>query len=1001
MIDAVHRYDGYLVQSTGDGIFALFGAPLAHEDHPRRAVYSALRMQEDIRSYGGKLQEEGRAPIEIRVGINSGEVVVRSLRTGDAHTEYTPIGHTANLASRLQAIARTGSIVFSDKTRGLVEGYFALRSLGATRVKGIAEPVKLYEVNGLGPLRTPFQRAAARGLTRFVGRERELDAMRQALELAKAGRGQIVAAMGEPGVGKSRLFFEFKAIAQSDCAVLEAYSISHGKASAYLPLIELLRDYFRITPEDDQRQRREKITGKVLTLERALEDTLPYLFAVLGLNEEGDAVAVMDPQLRSRRTQEALKRILLCESINQPLIVIFEDLHWIDEHTQDFLNLLADAIGTAKILLLVNYRPEYSHRWSGKSYYMQLRLDPLNRESAEEILSALLGDAAELIPLKRRIIQTTEGNPFFLEEMVQELFEEGTLHRNGVVKVTRSLPQVHVPPTVQGILASRVDRLPQSEKEFLQTVAVLGREFSLSLARQVTAKADEELEQMLANLQVREFIYEQPAFPEVEYTFKHALTQEVAYNSVLNERRRILHERAGAALEHLFGGRLEEHVHELARHYERSSNVDKAVHYLALAAHRNGRQGLLAEGIEQTERALRLIEALPETRERVETELDLLTTLVAVTGFKKGYASPEVVELIERAATVSRRLDDNRKLFSMLPSLFLARAERGELGRVDEILNESRNVAAKTGDGTYVTAALAVDACFNLWLGRLVQARANSEQSIIDYDRGGQPIAEWYLQPDVYGRYAAAWALWLLGYPDRALARAGEAVAPARSPGPINRACGLHALAEVCVWRGELERARQAAREELELCMNYGITGAFVSAEDAIATLGFVLVLEGKFDAGLAELRRAVDQMNRRGQKLLVPLFLLRMAIGYLGTGDIRAASEAIAQARALASKTGERVWDAELRRIEGVIAGKQERPNDAEQTLRDAIKIARSQEAKSWELRATTSLALLLGKQDRRAEARTMLAEICGWFIEGFDTADLREAKALLEEVK
>jgi predicted ATPase len=443
-----------------------------------------------------------------------------------------------------------------------VEGYFALRSLGATRVKGIAEPVKLYEVNGLGPLRTPFQRATARGLTRFVGRERELDAMRQALELAKAGHGQIIAAMGEPGVGKSRLFFEFKAIARSGSAVLETYSISHGKASAYMPLMELLRDYFGINTEDDQRQRREKITGKVLTLERALEDALPYIFALFGLNENDDPVAVMDPQLRSRRTHEALKRIVLRESINQPLIVIFEDLHWIDERTQDFLNLLADSIGTAKILLLVNYRPEYSHRWSGKTYYMQLRLDPL--KSAEEILSALLGDLAELVPLKRRIIQTTEGNPFFLEEMVQELFEEGILHRNGVVKVTRSLSQVHVPRTVQGILASRIDRLPQSEKEFLQTVAVLGREFSLSLARQVTSKTDDELERTMANLQLREFIYEQPAFSEIEYTFKHALTQEVAYNSVLNERRRILHEHAGVAIEHLFSGRLEEHVDELA-----------------------------------------------------------------------------------------------------------------------------------------------------------------------------------------------------------------------------------------------------------------------------------------------------------------------------------------------------------------------------------------------------------------------------------------------------
>jgi class 3 adenylate cyclase len=305
MIDAVSRYDGYIVQSTGDGIFALFGAPLAHEDHPQRALYAALRMQEEVRHYGARLQEQGRVPIEIRIGINSGEVVVRSLHTGKAHTEYTPIGHTANLASRLQAIARTGSILVSESTRRLVEGYFQLRALGGTRVKGITEAVQVYEVAGLGPLRTRFlQRAAGRGLTKFVGRVRELDTMRDLLELAKAGHGQIVVVMGEPGVGKSRLFFEFKAVGQSGCVLLEAYSISHGKASAYLPLLELLRDYFRITPEDDQRQRREKITGKVLTLERSLEDTLPYLFSLFGLEDKDDSLALVDPQIRARRTLE-------------------------------------------------------------------------------------------------------------------------------------------------------------------------------------------------------------------------------------------------------------------------------------------------------------------------------------------------------------------------------------------------------------------------------------------------------------------------------------------------------------------------------------------------------------------------------------------------------------------------------------------------------------------------------------------------------------------------
>jgi class 3 adenylate cyclase len=380
MIDAVRRYDGYVVQSTGDGIFALFGAPVAHEDHPQRALYAALRMQEELRRYSGKLRENGNLPIEVRVGLNTGEVVVRSITTGAGQTEYTPIGHTTNLASRMQALAPTGSIAISEQTRKFVEGYFALKPLGPTKVKGVSEPVNVYEVTGLGPLRTRLQRSAGRGLTKFVGREREMEALRHAAELAKQGRGQIVAAVAEAGTGKSRLFFEFKAKNQSGWKVLEAFSVSHGKASAYFPVIDLLHNYFKITGDDDQRARRAKITGNVLTLDRALEDTLPYIFALLGVSEADNPLEAMDAQIRRRRTLDAIKRILLRESLNQPLMVIFEDLHWIDEATQAFLNLLAESIGTAKILLLVNYRPEYSHQWNSKSYYTQLRLDPGQRK---------------------------------------------------------------------------------------------------------------------------------------------------------------------------------------------------------------------------------------------------------------------------------------------------------------------------------------------------------------------------------------------------------------------------------------------------------------------------------------------------------------------------------------------------------------------------------------------------------------------------------------------
>ncbi len=335
MIDAAHRYDGYIVQSTGDGIFALFGAPAAHEDHPQRALYAALRMQDEMSRYSAKVIADGGMPIEARVGVNTGEVVVRSITTGAGQTEYTPIGHTTNLASRMQAVAPTGSIAISEQTRKFVEGYFQLKSRGPTRVKGLSELVKVCEVTGLGPLRTRLQRAVGRGLTKFVGREREMEALRHAAEQPKSGHGQIVAAMAEPGVGKSRLFYEFKATSQSGWMVLETFSVSHGKASAYLPVIDLLRNYFEISAGDDERKRREKVTGRILALDRSLEDTLPYFFSLLGIVEDDDPLAQMDGQLKKRRTLEAIKRILLRESLNQPLMVIFEDLHWIDEQTHE------------------------------------------------------------------------------------------------------------------------------------------------------------------------------------------------------------------------------------------------------------------------------------------------------------------------------------------------------------------------------------------------------------------------------------------------------------------------------------------------------------------------------------------------------------------------------------------------------------------------------------------------------------------------------------------
>src|SRR5262245_42428199 len=406
----------------------------------------------------------------------------------------------------MEQLAAPGSILVAEQTYRLTEGYFEFKALGKTQVKGAEEPLNVYEVVGAGPLRTKLQVAARRGLTRFVGRYTEMDQIRRALEQAKAGHGQIVGVMGEPGMGKSRLFYEFKLTSQVGCLALEAFSASHGKASPYLSVIELLKAYFGITVEDDERKRREKVGGKVLMLDRSLEDILPFVFALLGIEDRDATLQQMDPQIRRRRTFEGLKRLLLRESLNQPLILIFEDLHWIDNETQGFLDTLSESVGSARILLLTNYRPEYRHEWGQKTYYTQLRLASLGKAEAEEFLTFLLGNEAALQPLKRLILQKTEGTPFFMEEIVQDLREQGVLPPPGVVGArpgSASWPsdtvadraplptELHLPTTVQGVLAARIDRLVPEEKELLQQLAVIGREFPLSLLRQAIAWPEE------------------------------------------------------------------------------------------------------------------------------------------------------------------------------------------------------------------------------------------------------------------------------------------------------------------------------------------------------------------------------------------------------------------------------------------------------------------------------------------------------------------------------
>jgi tetratricopeptide (TPR) repeat protein len=678
MMEAVQRYGGYVAQSTGDGIFALFGAPVALEDHPLRALLAALRMQEGVKRYADKLCAEKGVNFQVRVGANTGEVVVREIRTGEKHTEYLPIGHSTSVAARLQALAAPGSIAISEALRDLVEGYFALKPLGPARIKGVSEPLEIYEVTGPGLLRTRLQRgAASRGLSRFVGRGAELDQMKRALASAKSGRGQVVAVVAEPGLGKSRLFYEFQVLGHDESLLLETISAAHAKGSAYLPLLELLQNYFQTSVDDDLRGRREKIAGKVLMLDRSLEEILPYIFTLLEVTEDPDPLAQMNPETKRRRTLEAIKRLLLRESLNQPLILVFEDLHWVDEGTQALLNLLVESIGTARVLMLVNYRPEYSHSWGNKTFYTQIRLDPFGAETSEEMLDGLLGEGRDLAALKRVIVEKTEGNPFFIEEIVQALFEQGALLRNGSVKLAKSLSSIEIPPTVQGVLASRIDRLSPDEKDLLGTLAVIGKEFSLELVRKTTSKSDDSLLRMLTDLQAAEFIYEQPAFPNVTYVFKHALSQQVAYSSALQERRKVLHARIGRALEAGFPATTETQPELIAHHFTEAGLAAEAIPYWQRAGERAILRDANPEAIDYVSRGLALLEKLMQepgrdhlTREDEQRQFSILISLAE--------ARSNLGEHLEAQATLIRAA----KLAQLLHSTELVVRAAGELARM-------------------------------------------------------------------------------------------------------------------------------------------------------------------------------------------------------------------------------------------------------------------------------------------------------------------------------
>jgi class 3 adenylate cyclase/tetratricopeptide (TPR) repeat protein len=1020
MMDAVHRYEGYVAQALGDGIFALFGAPIAHEDHPQRALYAALRMQDEMRRYADTLRAQGYPPLLMRVGVNTGEVVVRSIRKDDLHADYVPVGHSTNLAARMEQLAAPGSILVTAYTHRLTDGYFTFKDLGQTQLKGVKEPLQVYEVLGAGPLRTRLQVSAARrGLTRFVGRQRELEQLQHALDQAKAGHGQIVGVMGEPGLGKSRLFYEFTLLARANGLILEAYSVSYGKASPYLPVIELLKSYFDIQAQDDERKRRERVIGKVLGLDRTLEDTLPYLFSLLGSEEQPSPLQQMDPQIRRRRTLEALTRLFLRESLNQPLVLVFEDLHWIDSETQGFLDTLSEGLASVKLLLLVNYRPEYRHDWGQKTYYTQLRLAPFGRAEAEEFLDLLLADgagaqqAAPLYALKQLILTKTDGTPFFMEEVVRELVEQGVLRQEAARGwvLTRPATALQIPTTVHGVLAARIDRLAPDEKALVQQLAVIGREFPLSLLTQVIAQPEEELFRLLATLRSKEFLYEQPAFPEVEYLFKHALTQEVAYNSVLLERRKVLHEHTARVLEALRQERLEEYYPELAHHYSRSGNAEKAIDYLHKAGQQATQRAAYAEAITYLTTALERLPALPDSHDRTRREVILQLALGMSLQATKGIGSPEVGQTYERAHALCVEMGHVPELFPILRSLCVVHNIQANLHKGHELARHLLTLAEQEGvAGLLIEAHLAMGA--NLyWRGEFAAARTHFEEarSLYDPSHHSDHILLYGRDSRMFGLDYWARTMWSLGYPDQALHRAHEMVTWAQE---LGHAHSLAWALTASLWTRLLRREWRDALDKIEAALTFATDHGFSGwVAYGVVNRRWMLVQQGQLHAGINELQHGLASIRTTGTIVFEPFAHAPLIEAYGKTGQFEMGLQTASEALHFADRYDNRMLEAEVHRLKGEVLLAQEglrlqserfreKTEEAEKCFLQAIEVARKQQVKSLELRAVMSLARLWQQQGKKAEAQQLLTEIYGWFTEGFDTKDLQEAKTLLEEL-
>jgi class 3 adenylate cyclase/tetratricopeptide (TPR) repeat protein len=906
--EGVHRFEGTINQFTGDGIMALFGAPIAHEDHAQRACYAALHLQQELRRYADDMRLERGLNFSVRMGLNSGEVIVGKIGD-DLRMDYTAQGHTVGLAARMEQIAEAGKALLTEHTAKLVSGYFQLRDLGETRIKGLTDSLHVFELEGMGRLRTRLDVSRSRGFSKFVGRQSEMAALETALERAISGNAQVVGVVAEPGTGKSRLCYEFVERCRArEIKVYEGHGVAHGKAVPWSPILAFVRGYFGITEQDPPEAARDKIAGRMLRLDENLGEGLAVMFDFLGVPDPEKPMPPMGPEARERQLFDVIRRLARARSAREPAVFLFEDLHWFDRASEAFLENMVEAAPGNRSLLLLNFRPEYHAAWMQRSYYHQLPLLPLSPEEIAELLGGLLGADPSLRHLRELIQERTGGNPFFIEEIVQSLVETGALvGSRGAQRLGKPAGEIGVPATVQSVLAARIDRLPEREKRVLQTASVIGKKFSEPILKRVADLGDGDLPAALHALTSAEFLYQEALYPEAEYAFKHPLTQEVAYRSQLAEPRTHVHGGVARAIEELGSGNLGERAALLAYHWEHAGDAREAATWHRRAAEWVGLNNP-AEALRHWGSVRELLDTLPQTPENL-AERAAVRALVMNHLARLGDLEDQATSLFREGRELATRSGDPHVLSQILNGFGLLRVFAGAVTEALDPLLESIRRADETQDIGLRVAVRDGPCQAYLHAGRLRECLATAEEGLRlaqgDIGLGADRIG---YSPSLGLSSFRGVALSMTGRLRDSAAELDWVIERARTSQqlmPLFRSHAYHVIR--CEVTGEAAPALAHGREAVNSAER---TGAQLGRVFVYCSLGIANVLNREWHDALEALGEALAIGRERRLLMVEGGVLAAMAAAHLGLGDRARALTLADEAIAFTRRLGSRLWE-------------------------------------------------------------------------------------------